>query len=695
MNAACRAPVFSDPYHGGVGTGRRRTRIEGEVRPLTEYDHEATSLERLEAACLDRFTDALVRRVEGAPLPCVLVSPSPQGARRVVATSEVLIGITDGPLTDADLKGFATWARDYRRRLHDTGAVIELAWETVDSIPDELRREARRQWVRLYDFVYEFEARGDLPPRPLAGLGGPMAAQAADLAGEAAGYPSSRYVPQQYIYQESLTAATSRPDLLLDLIDWLAEDRLCFVALLSDAGMGKTFLLRELARRLPQAIPDVPALLVTLTGRKSMADLARLVQQFLKERNGNTTLTSRAFQSMLGNGQLILLLDGFDELADHNTFDAVYRDLEPVVAAATGRAKIVIAARSQHFPDSRWFESALHDDRQEFLDQGSRIVSIETFTEAQIRDFLGRVFTPAAADRVRARLRAAPWLFRLAGVPRMLSLIVQELTDGVDAVAPDPDTPDRLLYDEVSDGFDRLLQDAAGRRPTDLVERLTGLWLQAEEARFSGYRLQPAIIAETALDALGLLARRLWIFSEHDDTIRIGDLNVICAHMVTGRPLPERPGPKDVLPAAEIVKVKEMEHALASATLLVRPEPGEHHWAFMDPVIQQYLVALTISRELDAGWAGPAGGADGRIGRDLGLTPPHEGSALAARLLDARRLTDFMVQVICQLSSTAAWSWAQEADRRPGLLRKKTLVRGHSAENARLLKEALNNHGAA
>ena len=56
---------------------------------------------------------------------------------------------------------------------------------------------------------------------------------------------------------------------------------------------------------------------------------------------------------MLRQGRIVLLFDGFDELVTRLTYDRAADHLEHAAQAAEGKAKIVVASRTQHFRTRR------------------------------------------------------------------------------------------------------------------------------------------------------------------------------------------------------------------------------------------------------------------------------------------------------------------------------------------------------
>jgi predicted NACHT family NTPase len=172
--------------------------------------------------------------------------------------------------------------------------------------------------------------------------------------------------------------------------------------LLGDFGRGKTFLLRQLARVLPDRLPALQPVLVQLRTLEKAPSLDELLAAHLV-RHGVDAFDRRKLRYMIDSGRLVLLFDGFDELELRVGYDNAADYLQTLLQAVTGRAKVVLTSRTQHFRSTdqiRQARTAL-GDRVTAL-AASRVAVIEDFTREQIRDFLTRHYD---GDAERARVR--------------------------------------------------------------------------------------------------------------------------------------------------------------------------------------------------------------------------------------------------------------------------------------------------
>jgi len=181
--------------------------------------------------------------------------------------------------------------------------------------PEELAEEAWRHGVRLVSFI---EYQGILDLRAC------VERQTKRLAGDRV-YPPGLYVPQRNTLLDG--GDGPRDDLLGEVMGWMRSPQGRFVLVLGDFGRGKTFLLHELARRMPEELPHLVPLLVELRALEKARGLDELVAQHLTAA-GENRFDLPAFRYMLREGRVALLFDGFDELAFRVTYDRAARPLK-------------------------------------------------------------------------------------------------------------------------------------------------------------------------------------------------------------------------------------------------------------------------------------------------------------------------------------------------------------------------------
>ncbi|WP_433265465.1 trypsin-like peptidase domain-containing protein [Actinosynnema sp. CS-041913] len=453
------------------------------------------------------------------------------------------VGVAGGPVLAEDVDKFIVNVHSSFAAA-DPSVPSELVYSGPPAAPDVVLA-AQRRGVRLRSFI---EYQGLLDLRPLAQR------QAQRLATNQV-YPAELYVPQRFAL---VGASEVKDDVLSQVIDWLGQEAARFVMVLGDFGRGKSFLLRQLTRKLPEHLPGLLPVLVELRSLEKAPTLDELLAQHLV-REGVEAVDVAKLRYMISSGRLALLFDGFDELELRVGYDNAADYLGTLLHAVTDRAKVVLTSRTQHFRSTNQVLTAL--GHQVSALTASRGVVLEDFTDEQILDFLARHHHGDAerAERRFALLGEISDLLGLSRNPRMLSFIA-DLDE------------DRLL--EIRREHGRI-------SAAELYRELVDFWLVHETERQQHRYGTPSFDDTERLAACTALALRLW--ETTSPTIRTTDL----AEAVVTRlnRLAERG-----------YSIDQAAHAVGSGTLLVRTEDGG--FAFVHQSVMEWLVARVAADDL-------------------------------------------------------------------------------------------------
>ncbi|AKJ10465.1 WD40 repeat-containing protein [Streptomyces incarnatus] len=523
---------------------------EGTVAPAPEPEPRAVQtpaeilLARVAEVCRTRHEGAQIRPVDG-PVPQLLVTWSQSGFVR-----QQRVAVHLGTPTAQDVDRFVAL-------VHAADAEAEA--ELVHDGPPparELRDAARRRGVRVRSFT-EFQG--------LLDLRGYVAGQSERLRTDPR-YPPGMYLPQRYREVERLDAE-DRDGLVDEMLRLLDSDQGRFLLLLGDFGHGKTFALRELARRIPGELPHLVPLLIELHALDRAYSFEGLVAAHLAA-HGVDNIDLRAFRYMLQQGRIVLLFDGFDELVNQVTYDRAAERLQVLLDSAVDSAKIVVSSRTQHFRSQGQVLTAL-GERVGLLPH-RRVLAVREFSPQQIRAYLVNRYDgdERAADRRIRLLDAIPDLLALCRNPRLLGFVADLDDDRLRAVA----------------GAGRALS------PAGLYEEVLTAWLNFEVQRGSGSPGRaPGLSLEQLWDAVTALALRLW--ESGQDSLRLDELTDV-AETLSGL-------------ADARLSVPQTAHAIGSGSLLVRSDDGV--FRFIHGSVVEWLVARECARRLTGGDSGLLG----------------------------------------------------------------------------------------
>ena len=328
------------------------------VEPARTADPQSLLLDRVEEVCHTRYERVRIRRIETEP-PHLLVTRQEEGFNpqwRVGAH----VGEVSRDVVDAFLG-------------HEPGPGSELVYQGA-APAQTLREQALRRGVRLRSFP-EFQG--------LLDLDGYVGRQTTRLRTDPR-YLPERYVPQRFRELDRGEQSTCE-DLAEELMRLVTTDYARFVLVLGDFGRGKTFVLREVARRIAETASHLIPILIDLRALDKAHSVYGLVAAHLAN-HGEELIDLKALDYMLREGRIVLLFDGFDELVTRLTYDRAADHLDTLLQAAQDKAKIIVASRTQHFKSHAQVFTAL-GERVGLLPH-RRILGVEDFTPAQIRAYL-------------------------------------------------------------------------------------------------------------------------------------------------------------------------------------------------------------------------------------------------------------------------------------------------------------------
>jgi hypothetical protein len=155
-----------------------------------------------------------------------------------------------------------------------------------------------------------------------------------------------------------------------DYVDaWLDDPARNHISILGDYGTGKTSFCRQYAAKLGRrwlADPDhhrIP-ILISLRDYAKAMNLEQLVTDFLVNRYG-IQAKYEAFRRFNADGKLVLLFDGFDEMAQKVDYQTTVDNFEELARAVEAHSKVVLTCRTPYFRTRREAEELLRGQTSE------------------------------------------------------------------------------------------------------------------------------------------------------------------------------------------------------------------------------------------------------------------------------------------------------------------------------------------
>lgn len=209
---------------------------------------------------------------------------------------------------------------------------------------------------------------------------------------------------------------------------WAATPGASFLVLIAPAGHGKTTLAMELTRRfasrfLTELEHETPVpLFVGFESVRRTVDFEALVYKRFAEIKAGAL---GAFSELLRLHRAVLLVDGFDELADDAGLAAAEAQIRSMRPFLEGGSKVILAGRSVFTHDFSGSQPIAERIRGLLGDVAVTVVEVLPFADEQIARYVDTRITlaPEARTRVTAFADASPDHADLCGNPLFLRLL--------------------------------------------------------------------------------------------------------------------------------------------------------------------------------------------------------------------------------------------------------------------------------
>ena len=252
-------------------------------------------------------------------------------------------------------------------------------------------------------------------------------------------YNASMYV-EPYIGNETQDAGVNAFSFV---DDWLIDGSWNQLTILGDVGTGKSFFSRMFARQQMRRFRGSPTearlpVLIDLRNTDRLLSLEGLILTHFAT-FGIPHVSFAAFQHVLETGRIVLILDGFDEMAARVSRNVTSRNFGELTKSIRGRAKVILTCRTHYFRSRTEEEEVVLGQRTDYGSEaardlywdlisrkGFRIAYLRPFTWSQVEQYVDRV-APEKARDILGKIRTTYNLAELSQRPMLLEMIVKSL----------------------------------------------------------------------------------------------------------------------------------------------------------------------------------------------------------------------------------------------------------------------------
>ncbi len=201
-------------------------------------------------------------------------------------------------------------------------------------------------------------------------------------------------------------------------------------------------------------------------------DVKEILETFLGNKH-NIHTSLKVFELLNGMGKLLLIFDGFDEMADKIDRQKMINNFWELAKVIVPGSKVILTCRKEHFPDAKegcaLLSAELKASTAKLTGETPQfeVLELEKFNDEQIRQVLSYQTNSATVEVVMGN----PQLLDLASRPVMTELILEALPDlEADIAAGKPVDISRVYLYAVRQKMDRDIR--AERTFTCIADKL-------------------------------------------------------------------------------------------------------------------------------------------------------------------------------------------------------------------------------
>lgn len=220
---------------------------------------------------------------------------------------------------------------------------------------------------------------------------------------------------------------------------WLDDPAKEHISILGEFGTGKTWFVFHYAWTALQRYRDAQKrgverprlpLVITLRDFAKALNVENVLAGFFFTQH-NIRINSEVFDQLNRMGKLLLIFDGFDEMAAKVDRQQMINNFWELAKVVVPGAKVILTCRTEHFPEAKEGRALLNAELQASTKKLTgetpqfEVLELEKFNDEQIRQVLSYQTEATTVEQVLGN----PQLLDLARRPVMTDLILEALPD--------------------------------------------------------------------------------------------------------------------------------------------------------------------------------------------------------------------------------------------------------------------------
>lgn len=221
---------------------------------------------------------------------------------------------------------------------------------------------------------------------------------------------------------------------------WLDDPAKEHLSILGEFGTGKTWLTLHYALSAVRSYQDAKnkgvarprlPIVIPLRDYAKAVSVESLFSEFFFRKHEIPIPGYSAFEQLNRMGKLLLIFDGFDEMAARVDKQQMINNFWELAKVVVPGSKVILTCRTEHFPDAKEGRSLLNAELQASTRGLSgetpqfEVLELEKFDDTQIREVLLLASSSEAVEQVMGN----PQLLDLARRPVMTELILEALPE--------------------------------------------------------------------------------------------------------------------------------------------------------------------------------------------------------------------------------------------------------------------------